>query len=102
MEEKGSVLRLGCRERDTELEITVADDGPGIPGPIRGRLFEPFVTAGKPRGTGLGLSIVKSTIDEHGGHVEVKSSARGTRFTLTIPRSGAPLSQRARPHAASA
>jgi signal transduction histidine kinase len=102
MEHKGSVLRLGCREHDAGLVISVADDGPGIPGQIRGRLFEPFVTAGKPRGTGLGLSIVKSTIEEHGGHVEVESSARGTRFTLTIPRSSGPLSRRVQPHAASA
>jgi len=72
--------------------ISVADDGPGVPAAIKGRVFEPFFTT-KPvgEGTGLGLAIAYGVIDAHGGHIEV-SEARlkggrgdGARFTMTIP-----------------
>lgn len=63
----------------------VVDNGPGIPGSIRDRVLEPFVTADKPTGTGLGLAIVRQIAEAHGGGVEVETSSRGTSFTLRIP-----------------
>lgn len=62
----------------------VADNGPGIPGAIRDRVLEPFVTADKPTGTGLGLAIVRQIAEAHGGGVEVETSSRGTTVTMRI------------------
>lgn len=72
--------------------ISVADDGPGVPAAIKGRVFEPFFTT-KPvgTGTGLGLAIAYSVIDAHGGNIEVSEArlkggrGHGARFTMTIP-----------------
>jgi len=94
MDPKGGTLYLGCHNEGADVVITVADTGPGIPKTIRDRLFQPFVTAGKPMGTGLGLSIVKGIVDEHGGKVDVQSSGRGTRFTLRLPQDVPPASRR--------
>jgi signal transduction histidine kinase len=69
------------------FEIRVSDNGPGIPTAIRGNLFDPFVSAGKPNGTGLGLAIVSKIIADHGGVVTVEStSERGTTFLVKLPR----------------
>jgi signal transduction histidine kinase len=94
MDSKSGTLYLGCHNDEADVVITVADTGPGIPEEIRDRLFQPFVTAGKPLGTGLGLSIVRSIVDEHGGVVDVQSSGRGTRFTLRLPQNVPPASRR--------
>lgn len=69
------------------FEIRVSDNGRGIPPAIRGNLFDPFVSAGKPNGTGLGLAIVSKIIADHGGTVAVEStSERGTTFLVKLPR----------------
>ncbi|MBX3531495.1 MAG: PAS domain S-box protein [Rhizobiaceae bacterium] len=68
------------------VEISFADDGPGMPEAIRRRATEPFVT-GRANGTGLGLSIVASIAAKWGGTVDVQSSpGKGTRLVLTVPR----------------
>lgn len=67
------------------FEITVADDGPGIDASVIDRLFEPFSTT-KPGGTGLGLAVTHRAIEAHRGYVLVDSDARGTRFTVLLPR----------------
>lgn len=72
--------------------ISVADDGPGVPHDIEGRVFEPFFTT-KPvgAGTGLGLAIAYGVIDAHGGTTEIKPAnlaggrGRGACFVITIP-----------------
>lgn len=67
------------------LEITVKDDGPGMPEDIRKRLFEPFVTS-KTQGRGLGLSIVHGIIRELNGTITCESSIDvGTTFTINLP-----------------
>src|SRR5579863_6672874 len=69
------------------FEIRVSDNGPGIPAAIRNKLFDPFVSAGKPNGTGLGLAIVSKIVADHGGAVSVEStSASGTTFLVKLPR----------------
>ena len=67
-----------------QLEITVSDNGPGIPDEIRKKLFEPFVT-NKPQGTGLGLAISKKIITAHHGSIAVDSFPGGTIFHLLLP-----------------
>jgi two-component system sensor histidine kinase PilS (NtrC family) len=68
------------------VALRVSDAGPGIPPEIRDRMFDPFFTT-KPNGSGLGLAVVHRAIDAHRGLVFVDSGARGTRFTVILPRS---------------
>lgn len=67
------------------LHLSVADDGPGLPEPVRRALFEPFVS-GRADGTGLGLSIVQEIARAHGGEARWRDGAPGTTFTLVLPR----------------
>jgi signal transduction histidine kinase len=64
----GSRVRLSALWRNGEAEITVEDDGPGIPDDMRERVFEPFVTD-KEQGAGLGLAIVDRLARVNGGRV---------------------------------
>ncbi len=69
------------------VEISIADQGPGIEPVILERIFDPFFTT-KPvgKGTGLGLSVVQGIMERNGGHVLVESQAGvGTRFRLMLP-----------------
>jgi signal transduction histidine kinase len=68
------------------LQITVDDNGPGIPPEQMEHLFSPFVSSKKGRGTGLGLAVSQKILNEHGGRVLVDSTpGKGSRFTLEIP-----------------
>ncbi len=65
--------------------VKVVDNGPGIPGDLLNRLFEPFVT-GRVGGSGLGLAIVQRAVDAHQGLVFAESvPGRGTTFTVLLP-----------------
>jgi two-component system, NtrC family, sensor kinase len=65
--------------------VEVQDSGVGIPEEIRARLFEPFFTS-KPAGTGLGLAISAHIVTQHGGQIEVESSAgQGSTFRVVLP-----------------
>ncbi|MBI3885407.1 MAG: cyclic nucleotide-binding domain-containing protein [Opitutae bacterium] len=81
-------ITLAATRRHGQCEITVTDNGPGIPRLIRDTLFEPFVTHGKRGGTGLGLAIAKSVVDAHGGSLAFRSSSRGTTFAIRLPAAG--------------
>ncbi len=79
-------VEVSLRERKERLEIRVADNGPGIPEPIRDKLFQPFVSYGKEKGTGLGLTTVQKIFQDHGGDVQVESTSPGsTVFLLVLP-----------------
>ncbi|MFO7694452.1 MAG: ATP-binding protein [Vicinamibacterales bacterium] len=68
-----------------EIELVIADDGPGIPGEITDRVFNPFFTT-KPQGSGLGLAIVRKIVDAHDGRIDVATGAgQGTAFVVTLP-----------------
>ena len=67
------------------IAISVSDNGPGIDGKNREKIFEPFFTS-RPDGTGLGLAIVRQTIEEHHGSITVDTGRRGgARFTIQLP-----------------
>jgi two-component system, NtrC family, sensor histidine kinase AtoS len=67
-----------------QVELTVTDNGPGIPDEVRERIFEPFVTT-KPQGTGLGLAITKRIVTAHHGSLRVNSFPGGTVFHVILP-----------------
>lgn len=88
--ENGGMLRLRSRVLENDLEISVEDQGRGIPISEQAKIFSPFFTT-KPRGTGLGLSICKRIMEEHPGSSLTFESqpGKGTTFKLTMPISGA-------------
>jgi signal transduction histidine kinase len=87
MGEAGGTLTVGTSTAGGEVEITVADEGPGIPESIRGSVFEPFVTTkAEGKGTGLGLSTVLMVMERHNGRVSFHTDEqRGTTFRITLP-----------------
>ncbi len=79
-------IDVGLRRQGENLEIRIADNGPGIAEAIRDRLFDPFVSHGKENGTGMGLTVVQKILQDHGGEVAVeRTSSTGTTFRLNIP-----------------
>jgi signal transduction histidine kinase len=83
--EKGSVFVTANRHRDYSIEISVRDNGPGIPSDKIERIFEAYYTT-KEHGTGLGLAIVKHNVELYGGNVRVESElGKGAKFTLIFP-----------------
>jgi signal transduction histidine kinase len=82
----GGTIRVETRPLVTQVEIVVADTGPGIPPGKLARVFDPFFST-KERGTGLGLALTQQIIHEHGGDIRCESElGRGTRFILRLKR----------------
>ena len=87
---EGSTIRIGAEPVDGRVRAWVEDEGPGVPDPQQGSIFERFYRAAdaepEPRGLGLGLWIVKSIVDRHGGAIVAERTTAGrTRFTVTLP-----------------
>jgi nitrogen fixation/metabolism regulation signal transduction histidine kinase len=81
------VVTTRVLDEDAEpwVELSVADNGPGLPADFGERWFEPY-TSSKARGTGLGLAVVKKIAEEHGGSVRAENRAEGgARFTVRLP-----------------
>lgn len=79
---------LGHLQPGEYVLVEVRDRGPGIPGHILDRIFEPFFSSKKRSsrsGSGLGLSIVAAVIDDHRGVLDLETSADGTNFKVYIP-----------------
>ena len=84
-------VRVAMQANDELIEISIADNGIGLP-EDRARLFEPYVTT-REKGTGLGLSIVKKIIEEHGGTLTLtdaesfeEGAHRGAMAEIRLPR----------------
>jgi C4-dicarboxylate-specific signal transduction histidine kinase len=70
---------------ETQVGVIISDSGPGLPEPVRQRLFKPFVTT-KREGMGIGLSICRSIIEAHGGAIRAAPNpAGGAAFHITLP-----------------
>jgi two-component system sensor kinase FixL len=79
------VLRVSVAPVDGVCQISIQDDGPGIPADIREKIFTPFFTT-KSKGTGLGLPTVKRLIDAHAGRIDVECpKSGGTTITICLP-----------------
>jgi signal transduction histidine kinase len=88
---EGSEIRVGGASAGRAVLVWVDDEGPGVPEPAEGSIFDRFHRGAteepEPGGLGLGLWIVKSIVDRHGGTVIAARTAENrTRFTVTLPR----------------
>jgi signal transduction histidine kinase len=83
----GGHIELCVRRIEKEVEISVADDGPGIPTAQRRHLFDPFYSARQAgRGLGMGLAKCWRIVTNHGGRIEVQSTpGRGATFSIRLP-----------------
>jgi signal transduction histidine kinase len=82
-------VTVTTRKTENEVQISVADNGPGIPDGIKDKIFQPFFTT-KPagQGTGLGLSLSYDIIKAHGGDISLISDERiGSTFIIHLPLS---------------
>ncbi|MGB6634274.1 MAG: sensor histidine kinase [Bradyrhizobium sp.] len=98
--EPGSKVRIACRNRRSNIEIMVDDDGPGIREDALSRIFERFYTDRPHQGfgqkSGLGLSISKQIVEAHGGRIwaenragpptnDSEATVAGARFVVRLP-----------------
>jgi len=80
-----------AKRNGPEVEVRVADHGPGIPAEEQRHIFDPFFRGRRAiqdqvHGTGLGLNLVKKIVEAHGGSIRVKSEpSRGTEFIVRLP-----------------
>jgi signal transduction histidine kinase len=81
---RGGTVCIGARKTHRSVLVELEDTGPGIPGCISDRLFEPFVTSGKQNGLGLGLALARQTVRNHGGDMWTEPAA-GARFVIRLP-----------------
>jgi signal transduction histidine kinase len=83
--------------RDSNYEIAIADNGPGMSPEVLARIFEPLFST-KSFGTGLGLPTVKQIVEQHGGTIAIASEVgQGTVARVVLPpaRASVPASTRA-------
>lgn len=84
----GGEVSVEAYESGGEVELAVADSGPGVPPELRQHIFEPFFTT-RPRGVGLGLAVARQIVGAHAGRIDVTDApAGGARFTIRLPVAG--------------
>ena len=87
---RGGTITLGGQIKGEDVQIFVADTGPGIPAEVKASAFESFAAKNAPAargGAGLGLALVNRFVELHGGWVELESApGQGTRVTCHLPR----------------
>lgn len=84
----GATITVRATATDGEcVVVEVEDDGPGVAGDMRARLFEPFVTSkGVGQGTGLGLAVCRGLVESVGGSITLDETyVGGARFVVTLP-----------------
>ena len=82
----GGTIRISAAVEKGSVVVSVTDTGPGIAPEIRGRIFQPFVTAGKKNGLGLGLALSRQTVLDHGGDMWAEATMhQGACFKLRLP-----------------
>jgi two-component system OmpR family sensor kinase len=86
---EGTKVTVTTYSVNRRAELTVSDDGPGIPRRAHSRIFERFYTGDSAGGSGLGLAIARELAQRMDGSVAIASSKRFTAFTLDLPRARA-------------
>jgi two-component system sensor histidine kinase BaeS len=83
----GSEVRVTARRGPRGVEVTVADQGPGLAPEVRATLFDRFAKSKDSPGSGLGLSIAKAIIEAHGGRIRAEAGpgGRGTTVAVSLP-----------------
>jgi len=82
---QGIKINLGSYSKESlPLQVSVIDNGIGVPEQIRDDIYEPFVTS-KATGSGLGLSLVSKIISDHGGVIEYSRVKNRTVFSVLLP-----------------
>jgi signal transduction histidine kinase len=85
-----STILIAAQGAGGDVEVDVADAGPGIDAADRGTIFDAFVQAGDRSargadGAGLGLAIARAIVEAHGGRIGVVDAAAGARVRFTLP-----------------
>lgn len=85
-----TMVTVALHDLGTEVELVVADDGPGIPEADRRRVFDRFTRLDDARsrdsgGSGLGLAIAREVVTAHGGRIQVDGDGPGARFVVRLP-----------------
>ena len=87
----GGTIKLSARKQGTQVEVSVTDNGSGIPEEAQVQIFERFsqLTMNDRRGLGLGLFIAKWIVEAHKGRIWVTSEeGKGSTFSFTLPLTG--------------
>jgi two-component system, NtrC family, sensor histidine kinase HydH len=84
--QQGGIVEVSARRVADQVEITVADNGPGIPEELLPVIFKPNFSTRR-RGSGMGLHIVESVVRRNGGRVTASNrcGASGAQFRITVP-----------------
>jgi two-component system OmpR family sensor kinase len=82
---EGTKVTVTTYSVNRRAELTVSDEGSGIPQRVQSRIFERFYTADKAGGSGLGLAIASELAQRMGGRITISSSRRFTAFTVDLP-----------------
>ena len=86
----GGELTIEVRSDPWCVDVSVIDDGPGIPDAVRARIFDPFFTTkAVGEGTGLGLDIARRIVSTHQGQIDVRSRPGRTELRVRLPISPA-------------
>lgn len=82
------VMTARGRSESLPLQISISDNGSGVPDDMKSHIFEPFVTS-KATGSGLGLALVSKVVADHGGVITCDSEPGHTTFRLLLPMASA-------------
>ncbi len=85
---EGTKVTVTTYSANRRAELTVSDEGAGIPQRTQNRIFERFYTADSAGGSGLGLAIARELAQRMDGQITISSSRRYTAFTLDLPPAG--------------
>ena len=88
--EEGGIIAVNAKANGSSVEVSVQDNGIGMPDSVIGNLFHKFYRSHRSReivsGTGIGLYISKAIVESHGGNISVRSQeGKGSVFTISIP-----------------
>jgi CheY-like chemotaxis protein len=90
----GGTIHLQVETRDGQGIIEVTDSGLGMTAEVQARVFEPFFTTKGASGTGLGLAMVFGIVEQHGGHISVRSApGDGTTVRIAFPLTEASVAE---------